>query len=192
MTKIAYFRVSTTEQSIESQRAALGGRFDKEFIDEGVSGSIKAADRKGFAELLAYVRQGDVVHVYSVDRLGRDAIDIQQTVRDLVGKGVALDVRGLGRIEAGVGELILAVLAQIADLERQKIIERTALGRDRARELLRLTGKTQHGAESLGRPTVFNADEIKAWRTANSASIAETAKHFKTSEATVKRACAKK
>jgi putative DNA-invertase from lambdoid prophage Rac len=38
MARIAYYRVSTSDQSIEAQRAALGGGFDKEFRDEGVSG----------------------------------------------------------------------------------------------------------------------------------------------------------
>jgi hypothetical protein len=52
--------------------------------------------------------------VYAVDRLGQDAIDVQQTIRDLIGRGVAVHVHGLGTIAKGVGELILAVLAQVA------------------------------------------------------------------------------
>src|SRR4051794_35116177 len=121
MSRIAYFRVSTSDQSIESQRTALGGHFDKEFKDEGVSGAIPASQRPGFSKLLQYVREGDTVCVYAVDRLGRDALDVQGTVRNLTGRGVAVDVHGLGRIGKGVGELILAVLAQVADMERQRI-----------------------------------------------------------------------
>ena len=45
--KIAYFRVSTGDQSVEAQRHALGGGFDREFVDEGVSGGTLAADRPG-------------------------------------------------------------------------------------------------------------------------------------------------
>ena len=81
--RIAYFRVSTTGQSIDAQRAELGGNFDKEFQDVGVSGAVLARQRPAMAELLDYARSGDTVFVYAVDRLGRDSIDIQQTVRDL-------------------------------------------------------------------------------------------------------------
>lgn len=189
MSRIAYYRVSTADQSIESQRAALGGGFDKEFQDEGVSGSVQAANRPGFADLLSYVRDGDSIHVYAVDRLGRDALDVQATVRALLGRGVAVEIQGLGRIAAGVGELILAVLAQVADMERKRIMERTAAGREVARDLLARTGKTQHGKTSLGRPKAADAAEVKAWRSAHSASIPETAEHFGIGTATVKRYC---
>lgn len=190
MSRIAYFRVSSSDQSIEAQRTALGGRFDKEFSDEGVSGAVPAAKRPGFAELLRYVREGDTVCVYAVDRLGRDAIDVQTTVRALVDRGVSVEVRGLGVIGRGVGELILAVLAQVADMERQRIVERCEAGREAARAALEATGKTHRGKASLGRPAKVDAEAVKTWRSANSASIAATAEHFGVSVATVKRACA--
>ena len=80
MSRISYLRVSSFDQSVEAQRNALGGGFDKEFIDSGVSGAILAKDRPAFAELLSYVREGDSVHLYAVDRLGRDALDVQSCV----------------------------------------------------------------------------------------------------------------
>src|SRR3954469_16874876 len=94
MSQIAYFRVSTTDQSISSQRTTLGGKFDKEFKDEGVSGAIPAAERPGFSKLLQYVREGDVLFVSAVDRLGRDALDVQTTVRTLIERGVGIEVHG--------------------------------------------------------------------------------------------------
>jgi putative DNA-invertase from lambdoid prophage Rac len=188
---IAYFRVSTTEQSIESQRQMLGGPFDQEFSDIGVSGSVPAADRPGFGELLAYIRKGDVLHVASVDRLGRDALDVQATVRSLIAKGVAIEVLGLGRIgSSGAGELILAVLAQVADMERKRIADRTAAGRETAKRLLAETGVTQHGKTSLGRPKVADAAAVRQWRQENGASISLTAANFGISTASVKRYCA--
>lgn len=189
MSRIAYCRVSTSEQTIEAQRNALGGGFDKEFIDEGVSGAVPAADRPGFAEMLSYVREGDTLHVYAIDRLGRDAIDVQQTVKVLRAKGVKVDVHGLGVIGEGVGDLILAVLAQVAEMERARIRERTANGREVAKRQLAETGRTQHGKTSMGRPAKADPTEVKAWRETNKASITETAKHFGISSATVKRAC---
>ena len=186
--RIAYFRVSTTGQSIEAQRAELGGNFDREFLDIGVSGAVLARQRPAMAELLDYARSGDTVFVYAVDRLGRDSIDIQQTVRDLINKGVALHVHGIGPIAGEAGKLVLALLAQLAEMERAKILERTESGRKLARETLQTTGKTHRGKESMGRPFTHQPAEIVAWRTANQASIAKTAEHFGISIATVKRA----
>lgn len=189
MSHIAYYRVSTTDQSIEAQRAALaqGHKIDREFKDEGVSGAVLASDRPGFRALLDYIREGDTLHVYAVDRLGRDAIDVQSTIRALIAKGVAVEVRGLGQIAKGVGELIIAVLAQVADMERQRIRERTATGRELARATLAATGKTHRGKDSLGRPPAQDATAVRAWRTENRASIRATAQHFNLSESTVKR-----
>jgi len=190
--RIAYYRVSTVDQSIESQRSAMasGGDFDQEFVDEGVSGSVPAAKRKGFGDLLKYIRTGDTLHVYAVDRLGRDALDVQSTVRDLLKRGVAVEVHGLGLIAAGVGELILAVLAQVADMERNRIIERTQVGRVTAREHLVRTGKTHKGKASMGRPFEKDPVIVAKWRKDGNASIADTAAHFELSLSTVKRYCA--
>lgn len=201
MADIAYYRVSTADQSIDAQRHALvkdisGGVFDHEFSDIGVSGAIAAVERPGFTSLLTYIRKGDVLHVYAVDRLGRDALDVQKTVRFLLDKDVAIEVRGLGRIARGVGELIIAVLAQVAEMERRRIIERTASGRELAREAMLKTGRTHKGKTSLGRPLgrVAGGGEVSpaavaAWRYENAASISLTAKHWQISPATAKRYC---
>jgi putative DNA-invertase from lambdoid prophage Rac len=189
MTRILYLRCSTGDQSVEAQRKALGVA-DKEFVDEGVSGATQAADRPGFAALLSYVREGDYIAIYSVDRLGRDAIDIQTTIRKLIGKGVTVDVLGLGPIGKGVGELIVAVLAQVADMERLRIKERCEAGRAAARASLAATGKTHRGKVSLGRPMANDPAAVLSWRKDNAASIAVTARHFNLSAATVKRYCA--
>jgi putative DNA-invertase from lambdoid prophage Rac len=189
MSRIAYYRVSTADQTIEAQRKALGGRFDKEFQDEGISGATLAADRPAFAKLLAYIREGDTLCVYAVDRLGRDALDIQATVRRLIDSGITVDVHGLGPIGRGVGELILAVLAQIADMERSRIKERCETGRDAARAALAATGRTHKGKHGLGRKPVGEAATVAKWRRENRASIRGTAEHFGISGATVKRYC---
>ena len=187
VSSIAYFRTSTSDQSVEGQRAALGRKFDREFIDHGVSGALPAASRPAFGDLLSYVREGDTLHVAAVDRLGRDALDVQGTVRSLLSKGVVIRVLGLGEISRGAGELILAVLAQVADMERMRIRERCDSGREAARRSLRETGRTHKGKASLGRPRAHDASAVVSWRKANSASIKQTAEHFGISEPTVKR-----
>lgn len=190
MANIAYLRVSTGGQSLESQRAALGGPFDEIFEDHGVSGSVLAMQRPQFSKMSAYIRKGDTLHVSAVDRLGRDALDVQATVRALIDMGVTVEIRGLGRIARGAGEIILAVLAQVADMERQRIVERTAAGRDVARASLAATGRTHKGKASLGRPTRAKPADVAEWRKTSGMSIAETAAHWDLSVATVKRYCA--
>lgn len=148
-----------------------------------------AVERPGFSELLKFIQKGGTLHVYAVDRLGRDAIDVQTTIWSLIAKGVTVDIHGLGKIAHGVGELIIAVLAHVADMERQRIRERIAAGREVARASLAATGKTHKGKISLGRPAADDADAVKAWRKENSASILETAEHFQLSDSTLKRYC---
>ena len=200
MSHIAYFRVSTLDQSIESQRAALlstagPAGFAKEFTDEGISGATPAAQRPGFKALLGYIREGDTLHVYAVDRLGRDALDVQATVRGLLKQGVVVEVHGLGTIAKGVGELILAVLAQVADMERTRINERTAAGRAVAKAAIQATGRTHRGKASMGRVLgrvaggSVDPAQVVAWRKAEGASIQATADHFGIGSATVKRYC---
>lgn len=188
--RIAYYRVSASDQSIESQRHAMGGGFDQEFVDEDVSGGVLAADRKGFGELLSVIRKGDTLFVYAVDRLGRDALDVQSNVRRLMRSGVTVHIHGLGPVAEGVGELIVAVLSQVAEMERRRIAERTAAGRAAARASLKATGRTHKGKESLGRPHAADPATVREWRKAGGASIKATADHFGLSPATVKRYCA--
>ena len=98
MSRIAYYRCSTGDQSVESQRNALGGNFDREFEDIGISGATRAEDRPGFADLLRYIREGDTISIYDISRLGRDALDVQAMVRHLLDMGVTIEVLGLGII----------------------------------------------------------------------------------------------
>ena len=188
MSRIAYYRVSTRDQSVDSQRTALGGAFDREFVDEAISGATPAKDRPGFATMFDYVREGDTLCVYSVDRLGRDAIDVQYSVRALIEKNVMVDVLGIGPIAKGVGELILAVLAQIAQMERDRIRDRCEAGRAAARASLKAHGRTHRGKPSLGRERIVDPEEVSVWRRDNGASIAATARQFGISPSTVKRA----
>lgn len=190
MSRIAYYRVSTRDQSVDAQRTALGGMFDREFVDEAISGATLAKDRPGFAAMSDYVREGDTLCVYAVDRLGRDALDVQHSVRTLIKKGVVVDVLGIGPIAKGVGELILAVLARMAQMERDRIRDRCDAGRAAARASLKANGRTHRGKSSLGREPIVDPAEVALWRSENKASIATTARQFGISPSTVKRSCA--
>jgi putative DNA-invertase from lambdoid prophage Rac len=192
MKKVAYFRVSTTDQSIESQRDALLKaigltEFNKEYLDK-VSGATEAMKREGFKTMVEHcLSKGDTLYLYSIDRIGRDAIDIQTTIRDLLQAGINVHVVGLGELNGEVGAIVTGVLAHIAQLERTKINERTGAGRDLAKSTFRATGKTHNGKLSLGRPKKIDCGDVIKWRRTNKASIADTAKHFGISAASVKR-----
>lgn len=193
MQRIAYYRVSTTDQAIDSQRHAMGGDFTMEFEDTGVSGATPALERPGFAAMLAAIKamkRKPELCVYAVDRLGRDSIDVQTTVRDLRAMGVRVNIHGLGVIEGDTGELLLTLLAQFAQMERNRIRARADAGRGVARESLAATGLTHKGKVSLGRPVAQDAAQVAAWRLEQGASIATTAAHWGLSTATVKRYCA--
>ncbi|VVB43758.1 Resolvase [Beijerinckiaceae bacterium RH AL1] len=183
--RIAYYRVRSDDPSIEAQRDAMGGDFDREYRDEGVSDGIVAARRPGFARLLDDVRNGDSVHVFAIDRLGRDTIDVRSTVRRLVMAGVTVEVHGIGPIAGATAAPVLGTLAQLAALEHRRIARRAAAAREAARTALTPAGASRKA--SLGRPMATDAATVLAWRSETGASIPETARHFGLKVTTVKR-----
>ncbi len=92
MTTILYARVSTADQTITHQRAqaeAAGFSIDAVVADEGVSGvSTVLADRPQGRRLFDMLRAGDVLVVRWVDRLGRNYLDVTETIREFMARGV--------------------------------------------------------------------------------------------------------
>lgn len=135
----AYARVSTVEQLTENQRdqiARAGYSIrPKFFIEEQVSGSVPATQRPGFQRLLERMDEGDTLVVTKLDRIGRDSIDVQQTVERFQNEGIRLVVLQLGNLDltSSAGSLMVKMLAAVADFERDLIIERTQAGQARAR-----------------------------------------------------------
>ena len=185
--KIAYYRVRPDDPSVDAQREVMGGGFDREYEDEGIANGVVAARRPGFAKLLAHLGNGDTLHVLAMDRLGRDTIDVQSTVRRLVLAGG--DDRGAwhranygrGR-RAGSGGLGAACGPRV-----QADRPADPAARDAAWTSLVTTGPSQSDRESLRRPMAADAATVLAWRVETGASIPETARHFGLKVATVKR-----
>ena len=99
MATFAYGRVSTNEQTADNQRIEIeraGYTLDYWFADEGVSGAVLASQRPQFREMLGKIRKGESLVVTKIDRLGRDAVDIQTTVKQLKVLGVRVFVTQLG------------------------------------------------------------------------------------------------
>ena len=179
----AYARVSTVEQLTENQRgeiAAAGYAVEtRRFVEEKVSGSVPASQRPGFVKLLEKMEKGDTLVVTKLDRLGRDSIDVQQTVERFAAEGIRLVVLQLGNLDltSPAGELMVKMLAAVADFERALIVERTQAGLARAKA----EGKT------LGRPAKTTEVERAAIRGALAAgkSVSELARWYEVSRATI-------
>jgi putative DNA-invertase from lambdoid prophage Rac len=158
----AYARVSTVEQLTENQReqiAAAGYAIDaRRYVEEKVSGSVAAAQRPGFSKLLDKMEPGDTLVVTKLDRIGRDSIDVQQTVARFEEAGMRLVVLQLGNLDltSSAGALMVKVLAAVADFERDLIIERTQAGQARARA----------AGTHMGRPSKTTDAQRKAIRAA--------------------------
>lgn len=179
----AYARVSTVQQATDNQRgeiAAAGYAIEaRRFVEEKVSGSVPASQRFGFVKLLDKMEKGDTLVVTKLDRLGRDSIDVQQTVERFAREGVRLVVLQLGNLDltSSAGALMVKMLAAVADFERDLIIERTQAGLARAKA----EGK------KLGRPLKTSEADRAAIRRrlAEGQSVSEVARSYNVSRATV-------
>ncbi|HHQ4574650.1 TPA: recombinase family protein, partial [Aeromonas hydrophila] len=143
-------------------------------------GGVKALQRSGFAELFKFIRKGDTLIVPAVDRLGRNTIDVLNTVEALQGKGVSIiSLREGFDLSTPIGKAMLTMLAAVAELERSNIKTRQMAG----------IAKAKAEGKALGREKTIDDAAVAIWRKENSASIKLTAEHFGISPASVKRAC---
>ena len=179
----AYARVSTVEQLTENQREQIAqAGYDippRRFIEETVSGSVQASQRPGFQKLLERMERGDTLIVTKLDRIGRDSIDVQQTVAHFECEGMRLIVLQLGNLDltSSSGSMIVKMLAAVADFERDLIIERTQAGQARARA----------AGTHMGRPSKTTPEQRKAIRKAlvKGATVTSQAEAFNVSRATI-------
>lgn len=180
-----YARVSTAGQTADNQLLEFknaGFAIERRrIIDETVSGSVAAKQRPGFAKLLEKLEEGDVLVVSKLDRLGRNAMDVRQTVEELQGKGVRVHCLALGGVDltSPAGKMTMQVLNAVAEFERDLLIERTQAGLERARD----EGKTLGRKKSLTDTKVAQVRELlKAGQ-----SVASVAAEFKVSRQTIMR-----
>lgn len=124
MALIGYARVSTAEQDAALQLDALSAAGCDPLFEDHASGA--KADRPGLAEALGYVRSGDALVVWKLDRLGRSMAHLIDTVRRLEAKGVGFRslTEGVDTTTPG-GTLIFHLFGALAQFERDLIRERT-------------------------------------------------------------------
>ena len=125
--QIAYIRVSSVGQN--TARQLDGVALDKTFEDK-VSG--KDTNRPALQECLDYLREGDTLHVHSMDRLARNLDDLRRMVKELTGRGVAVKFHKEGLTFTGddspMATLLLSMLGAVAEFERSLIAERRQEG----------------------------------------------------------------
>ena len=146
MATFAYGRVSTRDQTAENQRQEIeraGFKVDYWFADEGVSGKVPASQRPKFAKLLQQIRDGETLVVSKLDRLGRDAQDVGATIKALAARRIEVIVLQLGKLDLAstAGKLMLTMLAAVAEMERDLLVERTQSGLDRAKAAGKVLGR---------------------------------------------------
>jgi DNA invertase Pin-like site-specific DNA recombinase len=126
--RVGYVRVSTIAQTLDQQKAALETAGVMKTFSDTMSGAKD--DRPGLAALLDYVREGDTVVVWKLDRLGRNTLHILETVKALTDLGVTLiSVTDAIDSSTAAGRLMIGVLGSLAEYERELVKERTALKR---------------------------------------------------------------
>lgn len=170
MATIGYTRVSTKEQTVENQRReieAAGYAVALWFADEGVSGKVPALQRPQFAKMLEGIRDGETLVVTKLDRLGRDAQDVGATIKMLAARGIEVIVLQLGKLDltSAAGKLMLTMLAAVAEMERDLLVERTQSGLERAKA----QGKI------LGRPSKTSIEQRDAIKTGHSGGVSVSA-----------------
>ncbi|QCS78856.1 recombinase family protein (plasmid) [Lactiplantibacillus plantarum subsp. plantarum] len=138
MAKIGYARVSSKEQHLDRQLAALKD-VDKLFTDK-LSGAN--TNRPELQKMLAYIREGDIILVTELDRLGRNNQDLTKIMNTIQNKGATLDVLNLpsmtGIADPNLRQLMTNLIIELykyqAESERKRIIERQQQGIAQAKQ----------------------------------------------------------
>lgn len=182
----AYCRVSTADQTHENQVLeiqAAGFQIEpRRVITETVSGSTPAMERDGFRKLTDRLEERDVLVVTKLDRLGRNAMDVRATVEQLAAMQVRVHCLALGGVDltSPAGKMTMAVIAAVAEFERDLLVERTQAGLKRAKA----EGK------KLGRPSRLTAEQLEEVRRKRTlgVSLGQLAKEFGVSRSAIQRA----
>lgn len=153
--ELGYARVSTTKQSLDRQLDALAARGipgERVFVDKKTGATT---DREGLQKMLAYARPGDMIVVYTLDRIGRNLREVLNLVHDLAARGVGVrsiaDPMPIDTSDEGMGRIAFLLLALFAEMERTFTAERAA----HARAVAEANGRRP------GRPLAHPAEKIE-------------------------------
>jgi DNA invertase Pin-like site-specific DNA recombinase len=137
---IGYARVSTREQKLDAQREALEAAGCSRIYSDTLGGQV--AERPGLAAAIDYCRPGDSLVVWKLDRLGRSMGHLIELSKQLADQ--AIELRSItDGIDTGTtaGRFFFNVMAALASMERDLIVERTNAGLAAARKQGRVGGR---------------------------------------------------
>src|SRR5438067_11238835 len=146
---IGYARVSTSDQTINLQKDALEHIGCSKIFTDTISGAT--TERHGLHDALAYVREGDTLIVWRLDRLGRSLKHLIETITQLNNRKIGFKsiTESIDTTTSG-GKLIFHIFGALAEFERDIIKERTQAGLTAARARGRLGGRPK--AKALNTP----------------------------------------
>jgi len=178
-----YSRVSTVTQNGEQQTKELLRHLkikaaDAVIYEDKVSG--KNLDRPQLDKLLNDMSEGETVYCYDVSRLGRNTQDVLELVSKFKAGGVKLVIQTLSGIDitSTHGEMILTVLASVATMQRNELLEKQAIGIERAKEEGKYQGRKANADTVIKCQKVFDTVSNKVLK------LPEALKAFDTSRAT--------
>lgn len=175
--RIGYARVSTYEQTTDSQLDALDNAGCKRIYQESFSGSSKK--RPELERMIDALREGDIVVVQRLDRLGRSLKDLIELLDGFKQQGVQfISLNENIDTTTAIGELAFHMIGSIAQFERRLISERTKAGLDAARARGRKGGRR-------AKLTSTDIKKAKAMLLDPTMTKAEVANHFKVSRPTL-------
>lgn len=138
--RIGYARVSTRDQNLDLQRDALLAAGCDRIYEDTISGT--RAKRPGLAKALDQLRDGDTLVVWKLDRLGRSVKDLLDFAGGLKGQGIGfVSLTDSIDTTTASGRFFFNVMASLAQMERELMIERTQAGLQAAREQGRIGGR---------------------------------------------------
>lgn len=141
MQLIGYARVSTPDQSLDRQLDELRAHGCHRIFAEAASGK-RGASRPEWERALAHLRAGDKLVVTELSRLGRNVGDLGQLLDHLEDQGVGLQILNLGiDTRTAAGRLVFTIVAAVAAMERELLVERTQSGLAAARARGRVGGR---------------------------------------------------
>ncbi|NOU22152.1 MAG: recombinase family protein [Methyloglobulus sp.] len=137
---IGYARVSTQDQNLAMQISELRQAGCQRLFDDKISGT--RADRPGLGKALEMLREGDSLVVWKLDRLGRSMKHLVELVGDLHTQGIQFVSLTDGiNTNTSAGRFFFNIMASLAEMERELIVERTRAGLAVARQGGRIGGR---------------------------------------------------
>jgi DNA invertase Pin-like site-specific DNA recombinase len=156
--KIGYARVSTRDQNVDMQVDALKKAGCGKIYSDIASGTKSA--RPALDDMLLNAREGDVIVVWKLDRLGRSLAHLIELVGDLSGRRIGLkSLNDPINTSTAQGRLIFNIFASLAEFERELIRERTQAGLSAARARGRLGGRPK-GLSDSAEATAMAAETL--------------------------------